>query len=340
MLQLDTQLAPGAIEDVTSAAERYEALGFDGVWTFEAAHDPFLPLLLATTATRRLGIGTNITVAFARSPFAVAQTAWDLQRMSGGRLQLGLGTQVRAHVERRFSMPFEHPAARVTDYIRCLRAIWDTFQTDAKPSYRGPFYRFELINPFFNPGPISHPRIPVWLAGVNERMCRAAGEVADGFHVHPVHSPGYVREVIRPAIAAGAREAGRNPAEVKLYAPVFAVTGETEAERSRAEHEVRSQVAFYGSTPNYRPVLEYHGHGEIARELSKLVRAGEFERMARLVPDDLLDEVAVVAPFSELGPALRRRAEGLLDRVSLYFPIPADEPDEKWQAFVRGFGGA
>lgn len=337
MIRLDTQLRDFDARQVSAQAGRFEALGFDGVWTFEAAHDPFLPLALAAAATERLEIGTNITVAFARAPFAVAQTAWDLQAASRGRFHLGLGTQVRAHVERRFSMPFERPAARITDYIRCLRAIWDTFQTDARPAYEGEFYQFRLINPFFNPGPIANPRIPIYLAGVNERMCRAAGEVADGFHVHPVHSPGYIRDVIKPAIAKGAASEGRSGDDVALYAPVFAVTGETATEKAESEAEVRRQISFYGSTPNYRAVLEYHDCGHIARELSALVRKGEFDAMAKLVPDALMDAVAIAAEPAQLGQALRQRYEGVLDRVSLYFPIKADDADTRWTQFVQGF---
>ena len=339
MTRLDTQLRDFDAREVPIQAQRFEDLGFDGVWTFEAAHDPFLPLVLAAAATNRLELGTNITVAFARSPFAVAQTAWDLQRASNGRFHLGLGTQVRAHVERRFSMPFERPAARITDYIRCVRAIWQTFQTDARPAYEGEFYQFRLINPFFNPGPLEHPDIPIYLAGVNERMCRAAGEVADGFHVHPVHSVGYIRDVIQPAIAAGAASAGRPAADVALYAPVFAVMGETPEQRAESEAEVRRQIAFYGSTPNYRAVLEYHDCGDIAKQLSVLVRQGEFEAMARLIPDSLMEAVAIAATPDDLGQALRERYQGVLDRVSLYFPIQASDPDARWRQFVQSFNG-
>jgi len=183
-MQLDTQMTDVPLRDVAPTAQRFEQLGFDGVWTFEAAHDPFLPLALTAAATARLEIGTNVAIAFGRSPFATALVAWDLQRASGGRFHLGLGTQVRAHVERRYSMPFEHPAARITDYVRCVRAIWNTFQNGTRPDYEGRFYQFRLINDFFNAGPIDQPDIPVYLAGVNPRMCRAAGEVADGFHIH------------------------------------------------------------------------------------------------------------------------------------------------------------
>ena len=336
-MKIDTQMRGVSFERMGEEALRYERMGFDCVWTFEASHNPFLPLALAANATRRLHVGTNIAVAFARSPFSMAQVAWDLQRGSGGRFHLGVGTQVRAHVERRFSMPFDRPAARVTDYIRCVRAIWDSFQNGTRPAYEGPFYRFRLMNPFFDPGPIDHPDVPIYLAGVNERMCRAAGEVADGFHVHPMHSVGYLRDVVRPAIGEGARAAGRAGAVLELYAPVFAVTGESEAERSASEQEIRRQIAFYASTPNYRALLEYHGLGGIGKELSALMRQGEFAAMPRLVPDALLEEVAIVAPPTGVPAALRRRYEGLLDRVSLYFPIPEGAPEADWRAFVDSF---
>ncbi|HZD24651.1 MAG TPA: TIGR03617 family F420-dependent LLM class oxidoreductase, partial [Alphaproteobacteria bacterium] len=312
-------------------------MGFDGVWTFEAAHNPFLPLLQAVSAAPRLEVGTNIAVAFARSPFAMAQVAWDLQKASGGRFHLGLGTQVRAHVERRFSMPFDQPARRITDYIHCVRAIWDTFQNGTMPSYKGEFYQFQLINPLFNPGPIEHPQIPIYLAGVNPRMCRAAGAVADGFHVHPMHSLSYLREVVLPEIDAGASAAGRVDANLTLFASVFAITGANEAERSRAEREVRQQVAFYASTPNYRVLLEHHGFDALGRELSELMRRGELAAMAAKVPDGLLEEVTVTADFERLGGLLRRRYEGLLDRVSLYAPIPEGAPEARWREFVAAF---
>ncbi len=339
-MKIDTQIWPQDLLAVGETAQKYERMGFDAIWTFEAAHNPFLPLIQAAGSTERIELGTNITVAFARSPFAVAQVAWDLQNASGGRFHLGLGTQVRAHVERRFSMPFEHPARRITDFIHCLRAIWDTFQNDTRPDYRGEFYQFRLINPFFNPGPIAKPRIPVYLAGVNARMCRAAGEAADGFHVHPMHSIGYLREVVRPEIAAGAKAAGRSLDDLDLCATVFAITGETAEEKARSEAAVREQISFYASTPNYRALLEHHGFTELGKELSALVRQGEFAEMAKRVPDALLSEVAIVAEPDQLGVALRERCDGVLQRASLYFPVPDDEPVEKWREFVDSFRAA
>jgi len=321
-------------------AQAIEAAGYDGAWTFEATNDAFLPLAYAAAATKRIEIGTNIAVAFARAPFSMAQTAWDLQRYSNGRLKLGLGTQVRAHVERRFSAPFNHPAARVTDYIRCMRAIWDTFQNDSHPSYEGPYYRFKLINPFFNPGPIEHPDIPVYLAGVNPRMCRAAGEVADGFHVHPMHSVSYLKEVVCPALDEGAKSRGLSVDDLELYAPVFVITGDSPAETAAMEDIVRRQVSFYGSTPSYGALLQHHGYNDLGKQLNGLMREGKLDEMAKIVPDGLIEEVAIICPPSELGQRLRERYDGVLDRVSLYMAMSDDATFNRWDELIAAVHAA
>lgn len=336
-MKFDTQLQGVPPERVAEAAARIERIGFDAIWTVEAGHDPFLPLAQIAQATQRIALGTNIAVAFARSPMSMAQVAWDLQRASAGRFGLGLGTQVRAHVERRYSMPFEHPAARLADYVRCLRAIWRNFQTGERPDYRGPFYQFTLMNPAFHPGPIAHPEIPVYLAGVNPRMCRAAGEVADGFHVHPMHSVGYLREVVLPALDEGARAGGRHASDLELFSPVFVVTGETQAEMDAAESRVRGQISFYGSTPSYRTLLSFHGYEDVGRQLSASARRGDWNEMAKLVPDALLEEIAIVAKPSDLPAALHKRYDGLLHRVSLYFPLAPLEDEARWRSFVQAF---
>ena len=317
-------------------AARIERIGFDAVWSFEIAHDPFFPLLEAALATERLWIGTNIAVAFARTPFSMAVSAWDLQAVSRGRLLLGLGTQVRAHVERRFSTEFDHPAARIVDYIDCLRAIWTTFQTGARPRHEGRFYRFTLINDFFNPGPIDEPDIPIYLAGVNPRMAAAAGEVADGFSVHPMHSPAYLREIVHPALAEGARKRDRPARSLALLASCFVVRGATERERRRAEHEIRRQVAFYASTPSYRAFLEFHGEMDVAKRLSALMREGRFDEMPALVSDRLLDAVAISESDGDLAKSLRARySGGLVQRVTLYEGVPPDADERQWHAFVE-----
>jgi probable F420-dependent oxidoreductase len=339
-MKLDTQLGHRGLSAATDEARSYERMGFDGAWTFEAGHDPFLPVALAAQATERLALGTNIAVAFARSPMSMAQAAWDLQKLSRGRFHLGLGTQVRAHVERRYSMPYDPPVARLVDYVRCMRAIWENFQTGAKPSYEGRFYRFTLMNPMFSGGPSDHPRVPVWFAGVNPVICRATGEVADGFHVHPLHSVSYLREVVIPAIEEGARRAGRQRADIQLYSPIFAATGETSAEWDRSVEEVRRQISFYGSTPTYRPVLEHLGHGDVARRLSELARRGDWKEMAKLVPDELVNAIGVIEKPSALPKAIRERYAGILDRVSLYFPIRTEDSEGAWQAFAKAFRGS
>ena len=247
-MKIDTLMAAADPSTITEKSRHYESIGFDCVWTFEARHDALIPLAYVAAATEKLEIGTNIAVAFARSPFSMAQIAWDLQRYSNGRFRLGLGTQVRQHVERRFSMPFDHPADRIADYIRCVRSIWETFQEDKHPSYEGQFYKFKLINDFFKPGPLDHPDIPIYLAGVNRKMCEAAGEVADGFHVHPMHSEGYLKEIVLPSLKVGAKRGGRALNDVELYAPVFTVTGTDQNEMDYMEKSVRRQIAFYGST--------------------------------------------------------------------------------------------
>ncbi len=330
-MKIDSLLPAAAPGEVMKRAQALEQDGFDCVWTFEAAHDAFFPLAFAAHATTKLELGTNIAVAFARTPFAMAQIAWDLQRDSGGRFRLGLGTQVRQHVERRFSASFEHPAARVTDYIRCVRAIWRTFQTGAKPDYQGQFYQFKLINEFFNPGPLAQPDIPIYLAGVNPRMCQAGGEVADGFHVHPMHTVPYLREVVRPAIDAGARTGGRTVADLELYSPVFVVTGDSEAERARMEQAVRRQIAFYASTPSYAAVLEFHGHADLGKKLGGMMREGRLDEMGQHVPDALLDLIVVFAPPAELGRRLRERYDGVLDRISLYSTMGGEGSFKAWR---------
>ena len=336
-MKIDAELGTIGLADVEEQARKLEQSGFDAVWTFEASHDPFLPLLSVARATRNLEFGTNISVAFGRSPFAMALVAWDLQDVSEGRLHLGLGTQVRAHVERRFSGTFDHPAARITDYIRCLHAIWECYQTGERPRYKGPYYQFTLINEAFNPGPIPYPKIPVYLAGVNERMCRAAGEVADGFHVHPMHSTDYLRDIVRPAIDAGAKSRGMKVDNLSLHASVFAIVGDSPAERQKAEETIRAQVAFYASTPNYRALLGYHGLEELGPKLSQLMRQGDLAAMPALVPEILMDAVTVSARQADLPALLRKRYDGLLQRVALYYPVPSSDPVARWADFTADF---
>jgi probable F420-dependent oxidoreductase len=292
----------GEPETAAREAARLEELGYDGVWTTETRHDPFLPLALAGAATTRVTLGTAIATAFTRSPWVTAVTAWDLQRLSGGRFVLGLGTQVRAHNERRFSVPFEAPGSKLRELVEALRHIWGAFQGEHRLRFRGRFYRHDLLTPFFDPGPLDAGPPPVHLAAVTPAMYRIAGEVADGVQVHPFHTARYLREVAVPAL-------GR---PIPLAAAVFCVVGADDL-------AVRQQIAFYGSTPTYRPVFEVHGWGDLTESLHRLMARRDVAAMAAAITDDVLAEFAVFgSTWAEAVAALRARYEGLLERVAVY----------------------
>jgi len=320
------------IDRTVRAAEDF---GFAGLWTSETKHDAFLPLAIAANETRQIELGTSVAIAFSRSPMEAAQTAWDLQDLSDGRFVLGLGTQVKAHITRRFSMPWDRPAARLREYIMALRAIWKSFQSEGPLIFEGDFYRHTLMTPFFNPGPIDHPEIPVYIAGVNTRLAALAGELCDGFHVHPFHSPEYVRRTVIPAIAEGASKEGRDPGAVELATSVFVVTGESEEEIEEGREKMRSQISFYASTPTYRTVLEAHGWQDVGEELGKLAREKRWNEMPGLVTDEMLGAFAVEAAPDELGAALRERYTGLIDRVALYIPFVSGERNSFWRTVVQ-----
>ena len=335
-MQLDAGLAVGGkhLPTIGEVGRAAESLGFAGLWTSETKHDSFLPLAVAANNTKRLDLGTSIAIAFSRSPMTMAQISWDLQELSDGRFILGLGTQVKAHIERRFSMPWGRPAARLEDYILALRAIWRSFQTKEPLDYKGEFYQHTLMTPFFNPGPIEHPEIPIYIAGVNTRLARLAGELCDGFHIHPFHTPEYVRQIVKPAIKEGAERENRSPEDIKLATSVFVITGETGEEVEEQREKMRAQTAFYASTPSYRVVLEAHGWEEVGEELGKLARDKKWDEMPNLITDEMLRTFAVEAAPDEVGPALKERYAGLMDRVALYVPFVPGEKDDFWQTTI------
>lgn len=312
--------------------DRASRLGYDGVFSSETAHDPFLQL------TSGLGynfeLGTAIAVAFARSPMTVAYAAWDLAAMSNGRFLLGLGTQIKAHITRRFSMGWSHPGPRMREYIAALRAIFSAWQTGERLSFDGEFYSFSLMTPFFDPGPIEHPNVPIYLAGVGEYMCRLAGEVSDGFHVHPFHTTRYLDEVVFPRIEEGAAMSGRSRTDVELASSVFVVTGQDETEMAAVADEVRLQIAFYASTPAYRGVLDLHGW-DIGAQLTALSKRGKWADMAAVIDDDILHEVAVVAPVGGIVDAIEERYVGRLQRIGLYETVLPEIDDEQMGQIVE-----
>jgi probable F420-dependent oxidoreductase len=323
------------LNEIDRTARAAEDLGFAGLWTSETKHDAFLPLAIAANETQRVELGTSVAIAFSRSPMETAQTAWDLQDLSDGRFLLGLGTQVKAHITRRFSMPWDRPAAQLREYILALRAIWESFQSEGPLDFEGEFYRHTLMTPFFNPGPIQHPEVPIFIAGVNTRLARLAGEICDGFHVHPFHSPEYVGQTVKPAIAEGAEDAGRDSDQVTLATSVFVITGENEEEITERRESVRSQISFYASTPTYRTVLEAHGWEDIGERLGTMAREKKWREMPALVTDEMIAAFAVEAAPDEIGTALKERYEGLIDRVALYLPFVPGERDEFWRTVVE-----
>ncbi len=311
---------------VPEIVRRAEAVGYDAVTTSETSHDPFLPLVLAAEHSERLLLGTSVAIAFPRSPMVVAYVAWDLQKFSRGRLVLGLGTQVKGHIERRFSVPWTAPGPRLREYIGALRAIWECWQKGAPLNFRGRHYTFTLMTPFFNPGPIDHPTIPVYIAAVNAFMARLAGEVCDGIRLHPFLSPKYLREVILPAVRAGAARAGRSLENFGLAGAGFVITGRTEADLAPQREAVRRQLAFYASTRTYRPVMELHGWGETVDRLHRLSLQGRWEEMAGLITDEMLETYATIGTYDEIADRLRERYGGLVTSVAVNLPLetPAD----------------
>jgi probable F420-dependent oxidoreductase len=319
-------------------ARAADEMGFAGLWTPETAHNPFLPLVLAAEHTRRITLGTSVAIAFPRSPMVTAQIAWDLANFSEGRFVLGLGTQVKAHIERRFATPWEAPVARLRDYIGALRAIWHCWQAGSRLKYDGQFYKFSLMTPFFSPGPSAYPNIPIYIAGVNTGLAQLAGEICDGFQAHPLNSAKYLAEVLRPQIAEGARKAGRDPATIALSGSVFAITGRDEGSVARARAFARQQIAFYGSTPTYRSVLDCHGWGAVGEALSQLAAAQRWAEMPALVSDEMLAVLAVEAAPEQLGQAIHARFAGLLDRVALYAPFVPGQDDDFWRGLIVALG--
>jgi probable F420-dependent oxidoreductase len=314
----------GDLGAAASQAQGAENAGYDAVWSAETGHDPFLPLAIAAEHTERIELGTGIAVAFGRTPMTTANCGWDLNLFSQGRFLLGLGSQIKPHIEKRYSMPWSHPAPRMREFISALRAIWDTWQNGTKLDFRGDFYTHTLMTPFFNPGPNDYGAPKVFLAAVGEGMTRVAGEVADGMLVHGFTTERYLREITLPAVASGLAASGRQRADFQLSYPAFVVTGDTDEQISTADASTRKQIAFYASTPAYRPVLDLHGWGDVQPELNVLSKRGEWDEMGRRITDEMLDAFAVTGTPEEIPVLLHRRFGDLIDRISMYMTSGRD----------------
>ncbi len=303
--------------DARTIFPRLEEIGYDGAFSFEAKHDPFLPLAVAAEHTSRIVLGTAIAIAFARNPMNLANLAYGVQSITGGRFILGLGSQVRPHIEKRFSSVWSHPAKRMREIVLAIRAIFDCWEGEAELDFRGEFYRHTLMIPAFNPGPNPFGRPPIYLGGFQPKMTEVAGEVADGFIAHPFNTRQSLLENALPALERGLAKTGRGLEDLRIICATIVATADDEAELERVKETVRKQLAFYGSTPAYRPTLECHGWGELHAELNSLSKQGRWDEMAALIDDDILNAIAVVGPRSGIAAAIRERLEGIADGVSL-----------------------
>ena len=332
-MKLDAQIAPyTSLKVVPEIARAAERLGFDCLWTAETQHNPFLPGALIAEHTQRLKFGTAIAVGFARSPGVMAHTAWDLAQYSEGRFILGLGTQVKAHITRRFGMPWpDSVTGQLREQILVMRAFWRNWQEGERLSFEGRYYQINLTSPFFTPAAQDYPEIPVFIAGVNPGLAKLTGELAQGFHTHPFHTRAYLQDVIVPAVRLGAEQAGRTLKDIQLVAHAFVVTSPTEREL------VRQQLAFYASTPSYRAVLEHHGWGQVGEELSRLARSGKWAEMPDHVSDQLVETFATVAEPADLAAALKERYRGIAARINLYLPFTPGEREDFWRLLCREF---
>jgi probable F420-dependent oxidoreductase len=331
-MKVDGGIGFGFNRELGHAAKVQEDMGYDGIWSAETAHDPFFPLLLAAMETERVELGTGIAVAFARSPMVLAQIANDLQLASEGRFMLGLGSQIKPHIEKRFSMPWSHPAPRMREFILAMRAIWDSWHNGTKLDFRGDYYTHTLMTPFFNPGPNQFGPPKVFLAAVGEKMTEVAGETCDGLLAHGFTTERYLKEVTIPALERGLERAGKKRGDFEISYPAFVVTDET------SDQFVRQQIAFYGSTPAYRGVLELHGWGDLQTELNALSKQGEWVQMGKLVTDDIRDAFAVVGDAEEIPKQIIAKVGGVVDRVSFYTSGLGDP--EKMRTVIQQFKAA
>jgi probable F420-dependent oxidoreductase len=328
-MQIDAALLSGdAVEAAEQAAQR-EAEGYGAVWSFEGPHDPFFPLVLASQKTERVLLGTAIAVAFARNPMLCAHIAWDLQRLSKGRFVLGLGTQVKPHIERRFSQPWSRPVARMREFVKAIRAIWSSWKGEARLDFRGEFYTHTLMTPMFSPKPCAWGDPPIYLAGVGEKMVEMVGEVADGFLVHPFHSKSYLEAVTLPALERGLVAGGRTRKDLAVSCQTIVALGSNDEEVERARRKARGQISFYGSTPAYRGLLDHHGHEGLQEALHRMSKQGQWGPMMDLVSDELFDEIAVSGTPDQVAAKLRSR-NSFADRTTLvlYNETTSDAPVE------------
>ena len=334
-MRVTYRLATSTLASVAAEAAWAERIGYDSMSSNETSHDSFLPLALAATSTTRAVLETRVAIAFPRSPMITAYLGRDLNDLSKGRFRLGLGTQVKGHIQRRFSMDWEAPGPRLREYVQSLKAIWNSWQSGEKLNYHGESYNFSLMTPFFSPGPSEYPLPEVFTAAVNAYNCQVAGEVSDGLMLHSLTSPEYVKNVVRPSLIKGAQKAGRNGDRIKVTGGGFIITGPNRDSIRAMEPEVRKRIAFYASTRSYFPVLESHGFLEIGHELHEMSLKGQWAEMAELVSDEMLDAFSVSGEYDEIADRFVDRYGGLLDEVSFTLVCEKQPEEAQMRKMVR-----
>jgi probable F420-dependent oxidoreductase len=321
-MQVDAALTTVKLLDVPAAASRIESAGYDGLYTFEGQHDAMFPILLAAEHTQRIELTTAVVIAFARNPMTLAQSAYDLQLASKGRFNLGLGTQIKPHIEKRYSMEWSKPVERMRELVLAIRAIWSSWHEGTRLNFRGDFYTHTLMTPFFNPGPSPFGLPRIFLGGVGPRMTAVAGEVADGFMVHPFSTEKFMRETTIPALQEGAARAGRTLADIEVAFPAMVVVAETDDEMQRGRDAIRPRLGFYGSTPAYKVVLDAHGWGDLQPELNRLSKTGDWAGMNALITDEMVDAFTVSGRPEEIGPLMQKRYGDIVQRTSFDSSVP------------------
>ncbi|MHB8645109.1 MAG: TIGR03617 family F420-dependent LLM class oxidoreductase [Thermomicrobiales bacterium] len=335
-MRLEAHLPDIPWREIPAYARTIETLGFDSIAQAELRRDPFLPLTLASTTTERARLVTSVAIAFPRSPMANAYTAWNLQEMSNGRFVLGLGTQVKGHIERRFSTVWGSPGPRLRDYLLGLRAVWETWQHGTPLNFKGEFYAMDLMTPEFSPAPLAVPPPGIQIAAVNTYNIQLAGELCDGLRIHPFSTPSYTREVIWPNVEIGAKKSGRSLSTFEMVGGGFIATGATEEDVRTAREQARYRIAFYASTRTYLPVLEHHGWEAMNGELRRLIAQQRWSDLATVVPDAVLDEFCVSGTYDTIISGIKARSEGWVDCVG--FPLPAD-PAAPSDDYLRALDG-
>lgn len=337
-MKFDVTLLNFDLTELPRYVQAAEDIGFDGFWLAETTNDPFLGLTLAAEHSQTMTLGTAIAVAFPRSPAVLAYTGWGLAKLSRGRVVIGLGTQVKGHIERRFGMTWEKPAQKMRETIRAMRAFWDCWQYGVPLKFQGEFFRHDLMTPFFDPGPHDYPHIPIYVSGVNKLMCRLAGELCDGLHIHALHTRKYLDELVIPAVEEGLQISGRDRSAITLSTAIFAIPTDDD-QSAQYDAYARQQISFYMSTPAYAIITELHGWQSVSQELRRLAARGRWQDMPSLISDDILAEFALRGTWAEIPHLIKQKYGDRLDRIGYYLSFTPGEKDDAWRRTIAAMKG-